>query len=46
MLLTQAQAATAELERLLTQLRGSWLLGGNGPPKPISARLPPREVRP
>ena len=46
MLLTQAQAATAELEGLLTQLRGSWLLGGNGPPKPASTRLPPREVRP
>ncbi len=45
-LLTQAQATMAELGKLLVQLRGSWVLGGDGAPKPNSARLPPREVRP
>jgi phospholipid/cholesterol/gamma-HCH transport system substrate-binding protein len=45
-LLTQVQATTAELGRLLVQLRGSWLLGGDGAPKPSIQRLPPREVRP
>jgi phospholipid/cholesterol/gamma-HCH transport system substrate-binding protein len=45
-LLTQAQATTAELERLMIQLQGSWVLGGNGAPKPNPLRLPPREVRP
>ncbi len=45
-LLTQAQATTAELGRLLAQLRGSWVLGGEGAPKPNTLRLPPREVRP
>ncbi len=45
-LLTQAQATVAELGKLLVQLRGSWVLGGDGAPKPGSVRLPPREVRP
>lgn len=45
-LLTQAQATTAELGRLLGQLRGSWVLGGDGAPKPNTLRLPPREIRP
>jgi phospholipid/cholesterol/gamma-HCH transport system substrate-binding protein len=45
-LLTQAQATTAELGKLLAQLRGSFLLGGDGAPKPNTLRLPPREVRP
>ncbi len=45
-LLTQAQATIAELGKLLIQLRGSWVLGGDGAPKPGSVRLPPREVRP
>ncbi len=45
-LLTQAQTTTAELGRLLVQLRGSWVLGGDGAPKPNTLRLPPREVRP
>lgn len=45
-LLTQAQATTAELGRLLAQLRGSWVLGGDGAPKPNTLRLPPREIRP
>ena len=31
---------------LLVQLQGSWVLGGNGAPKPNALRLPPREVRP
>jgi len=45
-LLTQVQATMAELARLLVQLRGSFLLGGDGAPKPGAQRLPPREVRP
>lgn len=45
-LLTQAQATTAELGRLLAQLRGSWVLGGDGAPKASTPRLPPREIRP
>ena len=45
-LLTQAQATTAELGKLLTQLQGSWVLGGNGLPKLTAQRLPLREVRP
>jgi len=45
-LLTQAQTTTAELGRLLAQLRGSWVLGGDGAPRPNTLRLPPREVRP
>jgi len=46
-LLTQAQVSAQELEMLLTQLRGMWLLGGNGaaPPAP-QQRLPASEVRP
>jgi phospholipid/cholesterol/gamma-HCH transport system substrate-binding protein len=45
-LLTQAQASTEQLEKLLVQLRGWWLLGGNGAPKPDPLRLPPKAVRP
>ena len=45
-LLTQVQATMAELARLLVQLRGSFLLGGDGAPKPSTQRLPPRDVRP
>ncbi|MBV8705202.1 MAG: MCE family protein [Acetobacteraceae bacterium] len=45
-LLTQTQATLVELEKLLTQLRGLWLLGGSGASKPSSTRLSPRDVRP
>lgn len=44
-LLTQTQLTAEALEKLLIQLRGNWLLGGNKvqPPPP---RLSPAEVRP
>jgi len=45
-LLTQTQQTALELERLLTQLRGHWLLGGGGGPPELGARLSPLEVRP
>ena len=45
-LLTQTQATAAQLEQLVAQLRGSWLLGGSGAAKPDPLRLPPQEVRP
>jgi phospholipid/cholesterol/gamma-HCH transport system substrate-binding protein len=45
-LLTQTQQTAHELELLLTQLRGLWLLGGSNaaPAKPV--RLPATEVSP
>jgi phospholipid/cholesterol/gamma-HCH transport system substrate-binding protein len=47
-LLTQAEQTTYQLEQLIAQLRGLWLLGGSGeeaaPDAP--ARLPATEVRP
>jgi phospholipid/cholesterol/gamma-HCH transport system substrate-binding protein len=45
-LLTQTQLAAAELERVLTQLRGSWLLGGGGAQPPPNPRLPSTRVQP
>jgi phospholipid/cholesterol/gamma-HCH transport system substrate-binding protein len=46
-LITQTRAAVAELERLLVQLQGNWLLGGNGAPRqPERKPLSPLEVRP
>ena len=45
-LLTQAQASTEQLEKLLAQLRGNWLLGGSGTPAPDPLRLPPGAVKP
>lgn len=45
-LLGMTQQTLAELETLLRQLRGSWLLGGGAAPVPGNSRLPPREVRP
>lgn len=46
-LLTQTQITAQQLDQLLTQLRGLWLLGGGGnPPAPESQRLPASEVRP
>src|SRR5439155_20831328 len=46
-LLTQTQQTVHNLDLLITQMRGSWLLGGggsSGPPAP--RRLPTTEVRP
>ncbi|HXW20987.1 MAG TPA: hypothetical protein VEK35_10835, partial [Roseiarcus sp.] len=44
-LLTQTQVAAAQLEKLLIQLRGSWLLGGGGS-EPPKTRLPPTRLQP
>ncbi len=44
-LLSQTQVTAAQLEKLLIQLRGSWLLGG-GPVPNAPPRLSPAEVRP
>jgi phospholipid/cholesterol/gamma-HCH transport system substrate-binding protein len=47
MFITQTRAAVAELERLLVQLQGNWLLGGGGAPsQPERKPLSPLEVRP
>ena len=45
-LLTQTQVTLGELDRLLTQIRGLWLLGGNGSPPPASSRLPAAQIQP
>jgi phospholipid/cholesterol/gamma-HCH transport system substrate-binding protein len=45
-LLAQTQQTTLELERLLTQLRGNWLLGGGAEVEPAGTRLPALEARP
>jgi phospholipid/cholesterol/gamma-HCH transport system substrate-binding protein len=44
-LLTQTQVTAAQLEALLVQLRGSWLLGGREQPAP-QERLPAAQVQP
>jgi len=46
-LMAQTQQTLSELERLLVQLQGNWLLGGGGdlPPKRVN-RLSPIEARP
>lgn len=44
-LMTQIQITAAELEKLLTQLRGSWLLGGGGS-EPQQTRLPATRLQP
>lgn len=46
-LMAQTQQTLSELERLLVQLQGNWLIGGGGdlPPKRID-RLSPIEARP
>jgi phospholipid/cholesterol/gamma-HCH transport system substrate-binding protein len=47
MFITQTRATVAELERLLVQLQGNWLLGGGGTPgQPERKPLSPLEVRP
>jgi len=46
-LLSQTQLTAQQLEDLLVQLRGLWLLGGSGAGPAIDTqRLPPSEVRP
>jgi phospholipid/cholesterol/gamma-HCH transport system substrate-binding protein len=46
-LILQTQTTARELEMLLGQLRGLWLLGGSGPAAPAAApRPPPERVRP
>jgi phospholipid/cholesterol/gamma-HCH transport system substrate-binding protein len=42
-LLLQTQQTARELEALLTQLRGLWLLGGGGPPAAAPPLRPPTE---
>ena len=45
-LLTQSQQTLAELEQLLVQLQGVWLLGGTDGTAREPSRLSPLEVRP
>jgi phospholipid/cholesterol/gamma-HCH transport system substrate-binding protein len=45
-LLLQTQQTTRELELLLTQLRGMWLLGSSGPPPPEPRRPAAERLRP
>jgi phospholipid/cholesterol/gamma-HCH transport system substrate-binding protein len=45
-LLTQTHRTLAELERLLVQLQGVWLLGGTNGAAPKPSRLSPVEARP
>ncbi len=45
-LMTQTQQTEHELDLLLTQLRGLWLLGGGGAPAPKPTRLPATQVNP
>ena len=45
-LLLQTEQVALELEGLLSQLRGHWLLGGGGDTGPASRRIPARELRP
>lgn len=45
-LLTQTQVTAAELEALLIQLRGSWLLGGGDNNAPPQTRLPATRLQP
>jgi phospholipid/cholesterol/gamma-HCH transport system substrate-binding protein len=44
-LLTQIQLTVSELEKLVVQLRGNWLIGGS-PPPPEPRRLPASNVQP
>jgi phospholipid/cholesterol/gamma-HCH transport system substrate-binding protein len=45
-LLLQTQQTTRELELLLTQMRGMWLLGGSGAPAPEPSRPAAERLRP
>jgi hypothetical protein len=44
MLLRQVRATTTELQQLVVQLRGHWLLGSD--PESTATRLPATAVRP
>ncbi|HEY4134305.1 MAG TPA: MlaD family protein [Alphaproteobacteria bacterium] len=44
-LMVQTQQTLAEAERLMAQMRSSWLLGGSAAPPP-ETRLPATEIRP
>lgn len=45
-LLLQTQATAGQLEKLLIQLRGNWLLGGSGTPTSEPRHLAPTQARP
>jgi phospholipid/cholesterol/gamma-HCH transport system substrate-binding protein len=45
-LLTQTQVTAEQLQRLLAQLQGLWLLGGGSPPHPEPSRLPVSQIQP
>lgn len=45
-LLTQTQITETDLQRLVTQLRGLWLLGGGGRVPPEQRRLPATQMEP
>jgi phospholipid/cholesterol/gamma-HCH transport system substrate-binding protein len=45
-LLLQTQATAEQLDKLLAQLRGHWLLGGGGSASPEPRRLAPTQARP
>jgi phospholipid/cholesterol/gamma-HCH transport system substrate-binding protein len=45
-LLTQTQQTVHDLDLLITQMRGSWLIGGGATAPPAPTRLPSTEVRP
>jgi phospholipid/cholesterol/gamma-HCH transport system substrate-binding protein len=45
-LLLQTQATAEQLEKLVIQLRGHWLLGGSGSAAPEPRRLSPTQARP
>jgi phospholipid/cholesterol/gamma-HCH transport system substrate-binding protein len=45
-LLTQTQVTAQQLERLLVQLQGVWLLGGGGHPQTEPSRLPVGQIQP
>ncbi|MGI9334419.1 MAG: MlaD family protein [Gammaproteobacteria bacterium] len=47
LLLIQTQQTMAELDRLMRQIRASWILGGDSArPQPAGSRLSPLEVKP
>ena len=45
-LVMQTEATAEDLQRLLVQLRGLWLLGGSGRAPPEPTRLPASQIRP
>jgi hypothetical protein len=45
-LLTQIQITAMELEKLLVQVRGSWLLGGGSAAAPEPRRVPASNAQP